>query len=396
VKYVVRHYGLNVTVVFDGYADILNTKAEEHRRRNKKATSPDIIVQGDMTVTHTQSQFLGNSKNKTQLIDLLEINLREAGVNVLRAAADADTLIVTTAVAIGNERRNGNVVVIGDDTDLLVLIIALASPQRDILLLKPGTSKMETNVYSSSCLQRALPDVHSHMLFIHAMSGCDTTSAPYNKGKKKVLTLLEGDRKLRSVVDVFNNCNSSPDDISLAGETFLLALYGAGKGVTSLDEQRYFMYHTSVAKQGLNRNFQLATLPPTSAAAKQHSYRVFHQVQLWRGERLRETEWGWKMAFGSNLFPTTTDEPAAPDSILKLIFCNCKAGCRKACRCRKAGLSCTAMCGHCRGLSCTNSDGKMTVLEESDDVLDDVNIQWNAHGVVYAGMEVTIDQEDDY
>jgi hypothetical protein len=394
VRYVVRQYGVDVTVVFDGYGDTMSTKAEEHRRRTKKATSPDIVVQNSLIANPTQSQFLGNNHNKSQLIDLLELHLREGGVNVQKAAADADTLIVTTGITAGTG-RNGNVVIVGDDTDLVVLLIALASPKREILLLKPGTSKVETKVYSSACLQRALPNVYRHMLFVHAMSGCDTTSAPYKKGKKKVLALLEEDQKLRSVVDVFNNCDASPDAISSAGEIFMLALYAAGKGVASLDEQRYFMYHTTVAKQGLNSNFQLASLPPTSAAAKQHSFRVFHQIQLWRGVRLHEMEWGWKIACNNNLFPVTTLEPVAPESILKLIFCNCKGGCKKPCRCRKAGLKCTAMCGQCRGVSCTNSDDNETVLEGGYDALDDIDTDWNTHSVSYGGMEVIIDDEID-
>jgi hypothetical protein len=347
-----------------------------------------------MAVSTTQAQFLGNSRNKSRLIDLLAIHLGEAGLNVLKAAADADTLIVNSAIAIANDTLSaGNVVVVGEDTDLLVLLIALAPPQRDILLLKPGTAKVNTKIYSSSNLQQELGDMCPHLLFAHGMSGCDTTSAPYSKGKKKVFGLLENDLKLRHTVAIFNDCQSSPEEIASAGETFLLSLYGTGKGVNSLntlDELRYFMYHRLISKQGLNNNFQLAALPPTSAAAKQHSFRVFHQVQLWRGVHLPETGWGWKLVCGNNLFPIATEEPVAPDFLLKLIFCSCKAGCSKACRCRKAGLSCTAMCGHCRGLSCTNCADTLTSFED-DDIFDDIGTNWNDDGVLYSGMEIIVD-----
>ena len=93
-SYVVRHYGLNVTVIVDGYSDILNTKAEEHRRRAEKITSADVIVEGGLIVTATRAQFLGNPRNKLQLIGLLGRNLREAGINMTKAFADANTLIV--------------------------------------------------------------------------------------------------------------------------------------------------------------------------------------------------------------------------------------------------------------------------------------------------------------
>jgi len=38
------------------------------------------------------------------------------------------------------------------------------------------------------------------------------------------------------------------------------------------------------------------------------------------------------------------DQPVTPESILKLVFCGCKAGCGKACGCWKLGLHCTSMC----------------------------------------------------
>ena len=58
------------------------------------------------------------------------------------------------------------------------------------------------------------------------------------------------------------------------------------------------------------------TLPPTSAAAKNHSVRVYYQVQEWMGHRaLDPQQWGWTLEEG-RLAPTTTDLPAAPESLL--------------------------------------------------------------------------------
>ena len=46
------------------------------------------------------------------------------------------------------------------------------------------------------------------------------------------------------------------------------------------------MHHRHTAKNKLQANFELATLPPTSVAAAQHSFRVYHQVQMWLGNDL--------------------------------------------------------------------------------------------------------------
>ncbi|KAK4880788.1 hypothetical protein RN001_008934 [Aquatica leii] len=109
------------------------------------------------------------------------------------------------------------------------------------------------------------------------MSGCDTTSGVYNQGKLKAITILQKDPDLRSIVKVFNQPLASQEDIGAAGEKVLMNLYGYTKS-TCLNKVRYFRYNNITSKQQVNKLFDLASLPPTSAAAMQHSYRVYLQV----------------------------------------------------------------------------------------------------------------------
>ena len=111
----------------------------------------------------------------------------------------------------------------------------------------------------------------------------------------------------------------------------------------------------AVANCPIQNKIQLAALPPTSAAAREHCLRVYFQVQQWLGEDLPPTEWGWKLTNGQ-LFPVLTHHPPAPEKLLNLISCNCKQNCERLCGCKKAGLFCTALCSHCRGNGCTNSE----------------------------------------
>ena len=50
-----------------------------------------------------------------------------------------------------------------------------------------------------------------------------------------------------------------------------------------------------------------------------------------------------------------TDLPAAPEKLRKLLSWKCKVERVSRCGCRRAGMSCSAMCSHCMGLGCTNS-----------------------------------------
>ena len=44
-----------------------------------------------------------------------------------------------------------------------------------------------------------------HILFIHAFSGCDTSSAPFGKGNNSVLTLVMKNKTMQIVSDTMNN-----------------------------------------------------------------------------------------------------------------------------------------------------------------------------------------------
>lgn len=72
--------------------------------------------------------------------------------------------------------------------------------------------------------------------------------------------------------------HSNIPSIGAAGEKVLVALYG-GKENDSLDSLRYSAFSRSVTKS----KFNLASLPPTRAAALQHSLRAFHRIQQWMG-----------------------------------------------------------------------------------------------------------------
>lgn len=352
VSYVLRHYGTCCTVVFDGYDERNNTKAEEHRRRAAKSVSVDIMFDEAMEATIPQEKFLGNPRNKTRFIEGLTIRFRRAGICVKQAVSDADVLIVNSAIELS--RENKNVILIGEDTDLLVLLTALSDPKRSITFRKPGKGLKPDTDYISNHVQNALGDLRDYVLFLHAVTGCDTTSAPYRQGKKKAFKLLKQSETLRNTVNIFNLATASHEDIATAGEDFMLKLYGCKESLNSLDQFRYLEYMRLTPRMRIDKPFNLAVLPPTSSAARQHSYRVYHQVQLWRNCQLPPTEWGWKMR-GGVLIPVPTLEKPASDELLNVLYCNCKSDCIRNCACRKSGLDCTPMCGQCKGIACSNA-----------------------------------------
>ena len=162
-------------------------------------------------------------------------------------------------------------------------------------------------------------------------------------------------------MSIFYKKDASQEEISVAGEHFFLAWYGA-ENFASLNIARFFKLREMIANQSVTNVMNLAVLPPTSGSAKQHSMRAYLLIHQCQGVELDCTQWDWTMR-ADVLSPVGSENPSAPERLLELIFCNCQMGCKTAsCKCRKAGRACTPMCGTCLGENCYNAP----VVEEID------------------------------
>src|SRR6218665_614725 len=351
ISYILKHYGAQSTVVFDGYGSTTSTKVAEQRRRAQKCTSVDIIFHDDMPTTTTQAAFLTNGNNKKRLIESLREKMLQAGIRVKQAEADADTLIVSTALAVA-ESEKLPVVVVGTDTDLLVMMVARATTTTDIFMLCQSKPVV---VFSILDIQHAIGYTRNHLMFLHAVTGCDTVSAIYRQSKRKAFNMVHSTQQDFAFLDTFTNNRSTHSEVKTAGETFILKLYRA-KNCASLDEYRHIAYKRAIGRSSLSSTFQLASLPPTSAAAKQHSFRTYLAVQEWMGNTLPPTDWGWRSQEGT-LEPLETDIAIAPDTLLNMVSCGCKADgySYMTCSCKKLGLFCTSMFSQCIGQTCNNT-----------------------------------------
>ena len=377
LSYIERHHvSTKTVVVFDGYNLVLNTKSLEHSRRAMKAQSIEIQFTDDMNTTCSQQQFLANDKNKEKLIMGLSKHLQQAGITIKKAAGDADSLIVTTALEICR-RDNVVVQVIGTDVDLLLLLIQLRQLNDNICFVKPPLGKEPCKMYDIGAIQNTMNMLSSRILFIHTITGCDTTSSLYRQGKKKACQLLQKfQQKLLPCVDVFYDNTASKEDIIAAGEQFLLALYGAPSNTKTLNEHRYHCYIKAVARSQINKEMQLASLPPTSAAASQHSLRTYHQLQHWLGRDMQPIGWGWYILNNQLLSVMTTLQPA-PDYLLNLVSCACKTGCERVCGCKSSGLHCSILCRYCQGHGCQNSSKTEATGDSESESEDDSGINDN-------------------
>ncbi|CAH3019651.1 unnamed protein product, partial [Porites evermanni] len=214
--------------------------------------------------------------------------------------------------------RDQTTVLIGEDTDLLVLLLYHAEMDAKELFFRPEPRQRDMTVRKLWDIKKTKTvlgrNVTSSILFVHALLGCDTTSRGHGIGKGIALKKAKINAQFRQLAGVFNRSDSSREDVIEAGEKALLSVFNAAS-TESLNSLRYIKYCQKVATG--NVCLQPENLPPTSSAASFHSLRVYFQVQEWKQNQLRPQDWGWRLSDG-RLLPILTDRPPAHQSLLEM------------------------------------------------------------------------------
>ena len=164
--------------------------------------------------------------------------LEKKTCKVYHSSGDADLLIVQEAV---DSSTTTDTVLVGDDTDLLVLLCYHANLDSYNILFRPEPKKNTKNpkVWDIKAVKEALgPEICNSVLFLHAILGCDTTSHLYGIGKGASLKKFKSSLHFRQKAKVFNADSATHMDIAAAGEEVLVSLYN-GKQHEQLDALRY-------------------------------------------------------------------------------------------------------------------------------------------------------------
>ncbi|GBM73704.1 hypothetical protein AVEN_177752-1 [Araneus ventricosus] len=197
------------------------TKWAERAKRTRKQMSSEVMFDKTMIPTVSKEQFLTNPKKRDRLISILMNKFSSLNMACKKADEDADCLIVNFSVALAP--THPSVVVIGEHIDLFVILIGIFTFD-NIYSLKAGKGKIAEKIFPPhTALEKTIAD---YILFIHAMSGCDTTSALFNNGKMKFVQTLKNNPDLLKVIEIFKNPDITPEAVVDAENRFLVALYG--------------------------------------------------------------------------------------------------------------------------------------------------------------------------
>ena len=236
MKYVNTHYKQgHITIVFGGYGNEQTTKSLEQRWRALVKSSVDINGLLDALTTTSQEEFLNNA-HMSALIAAVSQALLPKGIKVVQTKGGADLSIAISA----SEAANGYTVVLSHDTDVLILLLARLGA--DVLLVQPQSGKPD-KVIRIQQLKRSLgPRLCSILLSMHAMTGCDTTSASCCKGNKRPFLLAKCSESFSLCLETLNDKQCSKAKICENGENLMLTIY-------NVEHFRIFMSHTIYSYQ---------------------------------------------------------------------------------------------------------------------------------------------------
>jgi len=367
-------FGTEKILVFDKYHDV---SAKDHERMRRAG---EVIIDYELSITSSlpkRDAILKSKNNKRKLASVL--HTFSLGESYRMDTADdgafghdeADITMISYVLEAANSDK-AVIRVLSDDTDVFVLLVYWV--YRAQLECKVQMERWDGTVLEINATCANLGPKCLQLLGMHALSGCDTTSYAFGKGKVTALkTLLAG--HFSGLADVLGEVGNSEAYLMEAAIPFILALYGQLPG-TSMESARFMLFTKK------KKSPKVMALPPTTKNLLQHVLRAHLQVMLWKAadhqappaESSNITNFGWHVTDGIPTPVLDQGDPAPPE-LIDVIRCQCRAQGKKcsteACGCHKEHISCTSYCNCSGEEGCCNPHTRRRQDDQTGDVEED-------------------------
>ena len=195
-----------------------------------KSSTPNIKISEHNQNLYSKECFLSSPNNKTELISLLPNSFKADSQDAFVCKGDADSTIASTALELAKENQ---VVVVADGTGIAVMLLHHWKEYLKNIFFMNGNK-----CWGIQDAQWRFRDIKEYLLFIHASSGCDSTSAIFGKGKPIFMKLLKKSWKLQNVSDIMNDYWVTENDVDEAAVVAFIEIYG-GRMESNLTKVRY-------------------------------------------------------------------------------------------------------------------------------------------------------------
>jgi len=228
------------------------------------------------------------------------------------------------------------------DTDVVVIAVAkFLQIGLDELWVAFGTGKNYRHKEVHQIVSRIGAEKSQALAFSHAFTGCDTLSFFSNRGKKSAWQAYP------EATDAFHAlCSRPPDVPEIVIETlgrFVVLMYERTSDLQGVDAARRYFF--------AKKSREMENIPSTAAALLEHTKRATFQAGHIRVQCLvpkpfvpSPGDWGWEKCDGQWGVVWTT-RPEAAKACYELFSCKCKKTCKGNCKCHRANLQCTSLCG---------------------------------------------------
>lgn len=297
------------------------------------------------------------SSNGSSVVSSLKSNHEEADTRVIVHAAHA------------SKAGYKSIIMVSEDTDVMVLCLANNANINSKIFMKQGTKTRTKYIDISKMAGRLGHDVCEALIGLHAFTGCDTVSAFAGKGKVAALKIIRKDPELNEAMKrLGKQWNLTPELFQLI-EKLTCQIYQSKTVSTEVNDLRYGLFQF---KKGKIESWQL---PPCKASLWKHSLRANFQAATWRlcltlnPQIPSFLDHGWCLDKDDVLTIDWFDKAAAPDAVLELMSCKCPRVCQAPdCPCVTNGMKCTPAC---KNQTCQNQKEE----DEEDESLDDTDVE---------------------
>ena len=358
-----------IYVIFDKYMPG-SIKSHERMRRAGGLVPKHHTLSKDTPIS-VRDIIMKSDHNKEQLIKLIcDTNhgcptLHLIGKDQSRFNHEEADVNIVSYLLLLYEQKN-HIQVVADDTDIFVLLVYFVWKFK--IATQISMKKHDGQIININDTVKKLGDKCQALLPLHAITGCDSVSYPFGKGKVTAVNLLlKKDLQLTALCD----SNANEDDILKAGTHFLVQLYGGDKE-SDLSTLRYHIFSKNKDPP------KIKSLPPTNIAAARHIKRAYIQTLIWdaadqmNAPDVDLSHFGFKFDVNNIPVPDYGCTSVAPPDLLKVVACTCKSAnpcATNKCSCRAAGLSCTSYCKCDVDNNCLNENTVSTApIEEDSDV----------------------------
>ena len=206
----------------------------------------------------------------------------------------------------------------------------------------------------------------SVLLGIYILTGCDTVSYPYRRGKKRAFKAAAEHVQDFLPLGRYGDAERSLDveeDVITAARRYMMSPYDRSDFAGTLDGLRAHLFGKLKG--------DLRSLPPTEDAFQLHLRRALHQLAVWKRAHQSDpnlpdaTDFGRQLVDGKLVAVMMNKEPK-PSDFKRATSCRCKKSrCARGCSCAKAKVRCVITC-LCTGNPTKCSRVEMALDSDSD------------------------------